>query len=110
MATISRGKHPPPPKIQDGRQKEFFFFFKYMSSSQYQLWYNQIFAGFLMNVDDFLGKTEISMGNTVKYAKFWSFYAPIWSFLRVPDEAKTLENQIFPLCKMYIYQNVRHGL
>ena len=47
------------------------------------------FAGFLINVDDFLGKTEISMGNTLKYAKSWSFNAPICSFLRVPGEAKT---------------------
>ena len=39
------------------------------------------------------------MGNTLKYAKVWSFYAPIWSFLRVPGEAKTLENQIFSFCK-----------
>ena len=52
-----------------------------------------------MNVDDFLGKTEISMGNTLKCAKFWSFYAPIWSFSRVPGETKTLENQIFSFCK-----------
>ena len=42
---------------QDGRQEENFIFSKYMSSAIYQLWYNQIFAGFLMNVDDFLGKT-----------------------------------------------------
>ena len=54
-----------------------------------------------MNVDDFLGKTEISMGNTLKYAKVWSFYDSIWSFLRVPGEAKTLENQIFSFCKKY---------
>ena len=33
------------------------------------------------------------MGNTLNYAKFWSFYAPIRSFIRVPSEAKTLENQ-----------------
>ena len=46
-----------------------FFFPKYMSSTQYQLYYNQIFACFLMNVDDFLGKTEIPMGNILKYAK-----------------------------------------
>ena len=44
-----------------------------------------------MNVDDFLDKTEFSMENILKYAKFWSFYAAIWSFLRVPGEAKTLE-------------------
>ena len=50
-------------EIQDGRQKENFIFFQ-MSSNQYQLWYNQICAGFLMNVDDFLGKTEIFIGNT----------------------------------------------
>ena len=52
-----------------------------------------------MNVDDFLGKTVISIENILKYAKFWSFYAPIWSFLRVPGEAKSLENQIFSFCK-----------
>ena len=64
--------------VQDGRQKENFIFFQIYESTQYQLWYNQIFAGFLMNVDDFLGKTEISMVNILKYATFWSFYAPIW--------------------------------
>ena len=64
------------------------FFPKYMSSTQYQLWYNQIFAGFLMNIDDVLWKTEISMENILKYAKFWLFYAPISSFLRVPGEPK----------------------
>ena len=86
--------------VQDGPQKrKFYFFSKYMSSTQYQLWFNQIFAGFLMNVDDFLGKTGIAMGNILKYAKFWSFYAAIWSFLRIPGEAKTLENQIFSICK-----------
>ena len=52
------------------KKKILFFFPKYMSSTQYQVSYNQIFAGFLMNVDDFLGKTELSMGNTIKYAKF----------------------------------------
>ena len=52
-----------------------------------------------MNADNFLGKTKFSMGNTLKYAKFWSFYAPIWSFLRVPGEAKILDNQIFSFCK-----------
>ena len=52
-----------------------------------------------MNVDDFLGKPEISMGNILKYAKLLSVSAPIWSFLRVPGEAKTLENQIFSFCK-----------
>ena len=52
-------------------KKKILFVSKYTSSTQYQLWYNQIFAGFLMNVDDFLGKTEISMGNILKYAKFW---------------------------------------
>ena len=41
------------------------------------------------------------MGNTVKYAKFWSFYAPIKSFLRVPSEVEALENQIFSFCKKY---------
>ena len=29
-----------------------------MSPTQYQLWYDQIFAGFLMNVDDFKEKTK----------------------------------------------------
>ena len=52
-----------------------------------------------MNVDDFLGKTELSMGNILKYAKLWSFYAPIWSFLKVLGEAKTLGNQIFSFRK-----------
>ena len=52
-----------------------------------------------MNVDDFLGKPEISMGDILKYAKFWSVVAPIWLFLRVPGEAKTLENQIFSFNK-----------
>ena len=70
-----------------------------MSSTQYQLWYNQIFARFLMTMDDFLGKIEISMGNTLKYAKFWPFYSPIRPVLRVPSEAKTFENQIFSFCK-----------
>ena len=54
-----------------------------------------------MNVDDFLVKTEIIMVNVLKYAKLWSLYAPIWSFLRVPGEAKTLENQIFSFGKKY---------
>ena len=52
-----------------------------------------------MNVDDFVGKTEISMDNILKYAKFLSFYAPIWSFLRVPSEAKTSDNPFFSFCK-----------
>ena len=80
-------------------KKEILFFSKYMSSTQYQLWYNQIFAGFLMNVDDFWGKNRNCHGKYPKYAKFWSFSAPIWSFLRIPGEAKTLENQIFSFCK-----------
>ena len=63
-----------------------------------------------MNVDDFLGKTEISMGNTLKCAKFWSFYAPICSFLRVTGETKTLENQIYSFCKKCHIPNIRHGL
>ena len=61
-----------------------------------------------MNVDDFLGKTEISMGNTLEYTKFWSFYAPILSFLRVSGEAKTLENQIFSFCKKCHLSHDRH--
>ena len=89
--------------VQDGRQKDLIFFFsKYMSSTQYQLRYNQLFPGFLMNVDDFLGKNRNYRnfhGKYPKYAKFWSFSAPIWSFLRVPGEAKTLQNQIFSFCK-----------
>ena len=40
-------------EIQDGRQKENFIISKYMSPTQYQLWYNQFFADFLMNVDNF---------------------------------------------------------
>ena len=60
-------------EIEDGRKKKILILSKYMSSTQYQLWYNQIFAGFLMNVDDFLGKTEISVGNTLKYATFWPY-------------------------------------
>ena len=52
-----------------------------------------------MNVDDFLGKTEFPLENILKYANVWSFYAPIWSFLRVPGEAKTLGNQIVSFCK-----------
>ena len=51
-----------------------------MSSTQYQLWYNQIFAGFLMNVDDFLGKTEISMGNTQNMQNFGHFLLPYGHF------------------------------
>ena len=37
-------------------------------------------------------KKDISMGNTLKYAKLWSFCAPVRSFLRVPGEAKTLDH------------------
>ena len=61
-------------------QKKILFFSKYMSSTQYQLWYNQIFAGFLMNVDDFLGKTEISMGNTQNMQNFGHFLLPYGHF------------------------------
>ena len=39
------------------------------------------------------------MGNTLKYAKFWSYYVPIRAFLRAPGEDNTLRNQIFSLCK-----------
>ena len=63
-----------------------------------------------MNVDDFLGKNRNFHGKYPKYAKFWSFSAPIWSFLRVPGEDKTLENQFFHFARSVIYQNVRHGL
>ena len=66
--------------VQDGRQKEFFFFSRYTSSTQYQLWYNQIFAGFLMNEDDFLGKTEIFMGNTQNMQNFGHFPLPYGHF------------------------------
>ena len=52
-----------------------------------------------MNVDDFLEKRETSMGNTQNMQNFGHFSAPIWSFLRVPGEGKTLENQIFSFCK-----------
>ena len=64
-----------------------------MSPTQYQLWYNQIFAGVLIS------KEKQNMGHTLKYAKCLSFYAPIRSYLRVPGEAKTLEYQIFYFCK-----------
>ena len=60
--------------------KKNFFFSKYMSSTQYQLWYNQIFAGFLMNVDDFLRKTEISMGNIENMQNFGHFLLPYGHF------------------------------
>ena len=88
-------------EIQDGREKEnVILFSKYMSSTQYLLWYNQIFAGILMNVDDFLREAEISMGKKpLNMQHFGNFSAPIWSFLRVPGEAKTLENQISSFCK-----------
>ena len=61
-------------------KKKILFFSRYMSSTQYQLWYNQIFAGFLMNVDDFLGKTEISMGNTQNIQNFGHFPLPYGHF------------------------------
>ena len=51
-----------------------------MSFTEYQLWYNQIFAGFRMNVDDFLGKTEISMGNTQNMQNFGHFPLPYGHF------------------------------
>ena len=51
-----------------------------MSSTQYQPWYNQIFAGFLMNVDDFLGKAGISMGNTPNMQNFGHFLLPYGIF------------------------------
>ena len=51
-----------------------------MSSTQYQLWYNQIFAGFLMNVDDFLGKKiEISQ-NTQNMQNLSHFLLPYGYF------------------------------
>ena len=61
-------------------KKKILFFSKYMSSAQYQLWYNQIFAGFLMNVDDFLRKTEISMGNIQNMQNFGHFLLPYGHF------------------------------
>ena len=40
-------------EVQEVAKNENFTFSKYVSPTQYQVWYNQIFAGFLMNVDDF---------------------------------------------------------
>ena len=57
-------------------KKKILFFSKYMSSTQYKLWYNQIFAGFLMTVDDLLEKLEISLGNTQNMQNFGNFLLP----------------------------------
>ena len=91
--------------VQDGRQKKILFFSKYMSSTQYQLWYNQIFAGFLMNVDYFLGKTEISMGNTQIIQILVIFCSHMVIFKGTRWIQNFRESNLF-----FLQENVRHGL
>ena len=85
--------------VQDGRQKENFIFFQIYEFYSIPAMIYSNFCRFSNKCRWFLRKNRNFHGKYPKYAKFWSFSAPIWSFLRVPGEAKTLENQIFSFCK-----------
>ena len=63
-----------------------------------------------MNVDDFLEKTEISMGNTQNMQNFGHFLLPYGHFKGYPVEPKLWRIKSFLFARSVIYQNVRHGL
>ena len=77
------------------------FFSKYMSSTQYQLWYNQIsnFCRFSNECRWFVRKNRNFHGKYPKICKILVILCSHMVIFKVPGEAKPLENQIFTFCK-----------
>ena len=84
-------------------KKKILFFSKYMSSTQYQLWYNQIFTGFLMNVDDVLGKTK---NFPWKYPKICKILVILYSHMVIFKDTRW--SQIFRESNLFFLQEVSY--